>query len=467
MEAEKNLQQDDFEFSKIGGKKVIGRFDGNEISSDGGLLLLRELEGRIKLLEHLGEAIHDKRHRSYIEHELIELLRERTFLIACGYEDGNDFDRFREDSLLKLSIGRDPLDGHDLASQPTVSRLENSISLKDLIRMGRVFVDTFIESYDEAPQAIVLDMDPTSSIVYGDQQLRLFNAHEDEYCLMPFHVYEGQSGKLIATIIRPGKTPTAKEIISITKRIVARIRAVWPEVRIIFRGDSHHTKPAVMDWFEANRIDFITGLSPNSRLTKEFHLCINDAEKAYNRYCKEAAQTWQEEGKVLIGRPIIRFSSGYYQAKSWSNSQRVVCRVIVSSQGTDVRYVVTSFRAAGAKYLYQSVYCGRGAMELMIKEHKNALMSDRLSCSSAIANQFRLFVHGAAYVLLHQFRAQYLAGTKWAKSQMDTIRLRLLKVAAVVENKKTRVIIHLPKTSQWSDLMKNGTSHFSELFSST
>jgi hypothetical protein len=275
---------------------------------------------------------------------------------------------------------------------------------------------------------IVLDMDPTADHAHGHQQLSFFNAHEDEYCFMPFHVYEGLSGKYITSVLRAGKTPTAAEILSVLKRIVRRIRRAWPDVIIVFRGDGHHTKPQVMKWLDANKVQFATGLSPNKRLSERFALTIQEAEKKHQR----------------LGRPVRTYASAYYAAGTWEHPQRVICRVQVSKKGTDARYIVSSFQEAGAKYLYEVVYCGRGKMELMIKDHKVALKSDRTSCHRKEANQFRLFVHSAAYVLLHALRENLLRGSELATAQFDTIRLRLLKIGTRVEVGRTFIRFHFP-----------------------
>jgi hypothetical protein len=329
---------------------------------------------------------------------------------------------------LKTAVGRDPQDDPDLGSQPTMTRLENAVTARDLLRLGYAFIDHFIASYETPPEMIVLDMDPTADHVHGHQQLAFFNAFEDEYCFMPFHVYEGLSGKYITSVLRTGKTPTAPEILSVLKRIVRRIRRVWPGVIIVFRGDGHHTKPEVMKWLDANNVEFATGLSRNKKLNEMFSLTIQEAERKHQQ----------------LGRPTRTYGSAYYAAGTWEKPQRVICRVQISEKGTDVRYIASSFREAGAKYLYEVVYCGRGKMELMIKDHKVALKSDRTSCHRKEANQFRLFVHSAAYVLMHALRENLLRGSELATAQFDTIRLRLLKIGTHVEVGKTFIRFHFP-----------------------
>ena len=423
-------------FATVNRKKVLAVFDDPNVTSDAGVLVLREMDRHMGLIKRLSQALNDPRRKTHIDHAQVDMLRQRIFQIACGYPDANDCDRLKTDPAFKVATGRDPLADEDLASQPTISRLENMVSARDLLRMGYALIDQFIASYATAPKAIILDIDPTADTVYGHQQLALFNAFEDEYCFMPFHVYEGQTGKLITTVLRPGKTPTAAEIISVLKRLVRRLRKVWPEVRIIMRADSHHTKPEVMEWLEAHGVDYITGLSPNAKLATLFAETIRDAEVRYRRW----------------GGTIRCYGTVPYAAGTWSRMRRVILRVQVTEKGTDVRYIVTSFEESNPKYLYETAYCGRGRMELMIKDHKGALASDRTSCHRKEANQFRLFLHSAAYVLLQAIRAQWLKGTSLAHAQFDTIRLALLKLGARVEV-RTRVLrFHLPASCPYQEI---------------
>ena len=414
------------EFTRLGSVRVQAVFDEPELSSDGGALLLREAAQVNGILDAMVGAIRDDRDQAHVQHTLKELLTQRTMQICHGYEDANDCDTMREDAVLKIAAGRGPNDGA-LASQPTMTRLENNVGMRDLIRLFYAFVDNFLDSYASAPDCMVIDMDPTPNRVYGDQQLALFNAHYDEYCLMPFHVYEGITGRLIATIVRPGKTPSKEEIIALLKRIVRRAKARFPRTEIVFRADSHHTKPDVMDWLEANDVRYVTGMATNAVLRREVQPMIDRA----------AAITREEMGRFRT------FRSFNYRAESWSRSRRIVARIESTGLGTDVRFIVTDLDRVGAKFLYERFYCDRGNAELMIKEHKCFLKSSRTSCTSAIANQFRLFLHSAAYVIMHGLRDTALRGTELATATFDTIRLRLLKVAARVESGKTFVRLHL------------------------
>ena len=417
-----------FPFTPLKGRKITAVFDEPLVSSDGGLMLLREVLIETGIIRSLANALHDPRHPSYVDHPLEEMLTQRVTQICCGYEDANDCDSLRDDPLFKMTAGRFP-EQTALASQPTMSRLENQVSVKELLRIAYALIDQFIASFDPAPEAIVLDLDPTADTVHGTQQLALFNAFEDEYCFMPFHLYDGLSGKLITTVLRSGKTPTDREIISVLKRVISRLRKAFPKTRLIFRADSHHTKPAVMDWLESRGVDFVTGLGINQRIKEQFAGVLEEARLKYKR----------------TGREARTFASGFYQAKSWSRARRVICRVLVTANGEDMRFIVTSFEHSGAKYLYETVYCGRGAMELMIKDHKNGLNSDRTSCHRFTATQFRLFLPSAAYVVMHYLRREKLKGTQLACAQFNTIRLRLLKIGARIESGRTRILLHFPQ----------------------
>ncbi len=296
-----------------------------------------------------------------------------------------------------------------------MSRLENAVDVRALIRMGYAFIDQFMDSFEKVPKAVVLAMDPTAVHTYGDQQLTFFNAYEDEYCLMPFHVYDGITGKFITAVIRPGKTPSGKEILSLLKRIVKRLRSRWKNTHIIFRADSHHARSEAMDWMDENGIDYVIGFQINTKLKKIFETTRERVLTAHKRTL----------GEIRV------YASAMYKASKWQGERRVVCRALCGTGGLNDRYIVTSFNSAGAKYLYESVYSDRGNAELMIKDHKLDLQSDRCSCNSAQANQFRLFLHSAAYVVLHALRDR-LAGTELARARFSTIRLRLLKLASRV-----------------------------------
>jgi len=429
------------EFTRMGRTRVQVVFDEPRLSSDGGALLLREAARANGIVAAMAAAIEDGRSPAHVVHALGELLTQRTVQICHGYEDANDCDRLKDDVAFKAAVGRSPT-APDLASQPTMTRLENRVGTRDLIRLFYVFVDAFLDSYAKAPECIVIDMDPTPCRVWGDQQLALFNAFYDDYCLMPFHVYEGLTGRLIATVLRPGKTPTKEEIIAVLKRILRRIHRRFPNTMVIFRADSHHTKPDVLDWLETHGVHYVLGLAVNAVLSREVQPLV-----------ERAACIRREEWSKCR-----RFHSFGYAAQSWSRPRRVVARIEATALGTDTRYIVTDLDSAPARFLYEELYCARGNAELMIKEHKCFLKSSRTSCTRAEANQFRLFLHSAAYVIMHGLRETLLRGTAMATATFDTIRLRLLKVATRIEVGKTFVRFHLPVCCPAADLFRRAAA---------
>lgn len=415
-------------FASLSGKKVEARFDGGQLSSDGGVLHLRAVDQALGLIDRLCGCLSDARHQSYVAHSLSALLRQRIFQIALGYEDANDCNALRKDSAFKMACGRLPSSGADLASQPTMSRLENGVRRRELYRLALAFVDLFIASYETAPEAIILDIDDTNDETHGAQQLSLFNGHYDQHCYMPLHIYEGQSGKLISTILRPGVRPTGAQIVMILKRLVAKIRAAWPKVMIILRGDSHFSSPEVHDYCEAQGLFYVLGQAGNARLN-----ALGAPLLAQAKALAEA-----KDG------PVRLFSSFAYQAKSWRSPRRIVFKAEVTQGGPNPRFVVTNLESSQPSFIYERIYCARGRMEGFIKDHKNALQSDRTSCHRFEANQFRLFLHSAAYLLLYTLGKDALAATKWGHAQFDTIQKRLLKVGARICELKTKIKVQFP-----------------------
>lgn len=423
------LPKEEISIGNLGDKSCILNFEGGNISSDAGALLLQEVEEQIGLIRSIAEVIPDNRDGRYVRHTLTDLLIQRIAQIACGYEDANDCNDLRNDPIFKMLAGRYPEIGDALASQPTMSRFENTISRTTLYRIAIVFADIFVASYDIAPSAIVIDFDDTEDKVHGSQQQSLFNGYYGNHCFMPLHVYEGLSGKLITTILKPGKRSDGQEMYSIVKRVVDYLRDKWPETLIIFRGDGHFSYPEVMDYIEeTDDAKYVIGLTTNSRLLKDAGATIERAVKMY------------EES----GNKVVLFHSFYYQAGSWNNPRRVVVKVEVSELGKNIRFIVTDMEAAKATVLYKEIYCARGEDELYIKDHKLYLKSDRTSCHKFEANQFRLFLHSAAYVLIHALKTEILGDTSFARANFDTIQLNLLKVGARVRELKTRIKIELP-----------------------
>lgn len=425
------MPKEEVKIANIGGKSVILNFEGGNMSSDAGALLLLEVESQIGLIRAMAGAIPDDRDARYVKHTLTDLLIQRIAQIACGYEDANDCNELRSDPIFKMLADRYPEIGESLASQPTMSRFENRVSRTTLYRLALVFANVFVASYDSPPPIVVIDFDDTEDKVHGNQQLSLFNGYYGNYCFMPLHVYEGLSGKLITTILKPGKRSDGKQMLSIVKRIVNYLRVQWPDTLIVFRGDSHFAYPEVMGYIEVtDNTMYVTGLSGNSRLMKDAKALVERAVISYEKTRKKT----------------VLFHSFYYQAATWNRPRRVVVKVEVSEQGKNIRFIVTNMEEAKAAVLYQDIYCARGEDELYIKEHKLYLKSDRTSCHKFEANQFRLFLHSAAYVLIHALKTEVLRGTPFANTTFETIRNRILKIRVQVRELKTRIKIVLPSS---------------------
>lgn len=428
------------ELFPVSNKQIELSFTGYDISSDGGLLLLREVENQMGLINRISNCITDNRDQRYVDHTIREMLTQRVFQIAAGYEDCNDCDDLRDDMIFKTCAGRLPQTGLSLASQPTMSRLENSIKSQDLYRIGQELVDTFVESYDREPGVIILDCDDTNNNTYGQQELNLFNQYYHDHCYMPLHIYEGLSGKLITTILKPGRRSKQSDIASLLKKLILHLRKEWANTMIIVRGDSHFTSADFMRWCEEQyNTGYITGVSGHRKLHEMAAVTIQSAEREFKQY----------------GKYVKRYHSFLYQAGSWSQPQKVVVKVEVSAMGTNIRYIVTNLVQFRAKDLYEKGYCARGAMELRIKEHKLYLRSDRSSCHRFKANQFRLFLHSIAYVLLHTFQKEVLKGTEFENATFKTIQNKIIKTAAWVKEMKTKVKIELPRCCPTKSIQSN------------
>ena len=415
-------------FPAVGGKPVHVGFDGGRLTSDAGILLLAAIEQHLKIAERLAACIEDRRDPGRVQHGLAEMIRYRALLIAAGYPDGNDCDALKSDPAFKMAVGRLPESGEDLCSQPTISRLENLPGATALKRMMAAMVELFCDSFGVVPRRILLDIDDTEDAVHGGQQLALFNAHYDSRCFLPIHIYEATTGKPVAIILRPGKTPDGAEVALVLRHVIGRIRARWPAVEIVVRGDSHYGRPEAMVWCERKRIGYIFGLPGNPVLLRQVGPLAEDA--ALGRLAGE-------------GEKVRRYGDFCYAAKTWKVERRVIARVEAGPQGADSRFIVTNLPGL-PKSLYDKVYCARGQAENLIKAHKLHLASDRTSCRKATANQFRLLIHTAAFWLMLTLRGLAPRTSFWRDAQFDTIRLCLIKVAARVTEMVTRIKIALP-----------------------
>jgi hypothetical protein len=424
--------------SPVCGKTIVANFDGGLLSSDGGVVVLREVEQRLRIAERMAACIEDPRAADQITHTFAAIIRFRLLMIAAGYEDGNDADTLRHDPMFKMALDLTPSD-RELCSQPTISRLENLPDVRALLRMGRTMVDLYCESFRQVPKRIVLDIDDTFDAVHGGQQLRLFNAHYDEYGFQPIVVFDGE-GRFITAVLRPAKRPGGKEIKAFLRRLLRAIRANWPRTEIMLRADSHYCCPEVLDFCRVNGLDYILGVAPTTTLRK--HVAALEASTKA-RY--EAAP---KQGKAR------RYKEFYDGAASWSRVERIIARVEAGAEGPDTRFVVTNLNKRNARVLYEDCYCRRGQAENHIKSWKTHLAADRTSCTRATANQLRLFLHAGAYWIMWGLRVSMPKKSMWRVAQFDTLRLRLVKIAARVVEMKTMIRVHLPTSCPGQQILR-------------
>jgi hypothetical protein len=427
----------------------VAAFDGGRISSDGGALLLGETDRRLGLLDRFAECFDDHRLPEWVEHSVEDLLRQRVFALALGYEDLNDHDELRQDALLATCVGKsDPTGedrkrardrGHALAGKSTLNRLEWGLAQSapadryrrvavDTDAVERFFVEIFLDSYEEAPEEIILDFDATDDPLHGRQEGRFFHGYYDHYCYLPLYVFCGKH--LLSARLRRSNIDAAEGTVEELSRIVGQIRERWPEVSILFRGDAGFAREAIFAWCEEQGVDYVTGIARNPRLT---HLL----EPALERAEAQCAET---------GEPARRFEELSYRTHStWTRSRRVVGKAEITERGPNPRFVVTSLSAneIDGKTLYEELYCARGDMENRIKEQQLDLFSTRTSGRLMRVNQMRLWLSSVAYTLIEALRRIALQGTKLTNAYCGTIRLRLLKIGARVRVTVRKVWISL------------------------
>jgi hypothetical protein len=411
-------------FSSLASRRVEADFSGGALTTDAGALLLREADRRLGLLDALDRAIPDPRHPELITHPQRALLAQRVFGIACGYEDLNDHATLRHDPLWQALAEYAPGPRQPLASAPTLCRLENRAHRRALFEMAAVLVEAFIASFAEPPEWLVLDFDATDDPVHGRQEGRLFHGYYDRYCFLPLYVFCGE--QLLVAYLRPADGDPARHAGAILKLLVTRLRQAWPDVRLIVRGDSGFCRWQLMRWCDSNGVGYVFGLARNSRLLA-----------LASPWLHAAATCWE-----MTQQPQRLFGEFHYAAGSWDRARRVIVKAEHGPQGDNPRFVVSNL-PGNARGLYEVLYCSRGEMENRIKEQQLMLFADRTSCHDFLANQFRVLLSAAAYVLVQAVRRLGLAGTQMEKAQVGTIRLRLFKVAALVVLSVRRVYLRL------------------------
>jgi hypothetical protein len=426
-------------FQQLGRREVVGRFDGGMISSDAGGLLLREVEKRFGILKRFAACFRDYRDPERIEHSLETLISQRVYGIALGYEDLNDHDRLRHDVVMGVMCEKsDPCgeraqkrdQGKAVAGKSTLNRLEltpedanEKSRYKKIVADGEqiedLIVNAYIETESSAPQQVVLDVDATDDIIYGNQEGRFFHGYYGDYCYLPLYIFCGEY--LLCARLRVASEDPARGVRQELERIVKKLRAAWPAVRIIVRGDSGFCRDEIMSYCEQNeKVDYVLGLAKNSRLSQQI-----EAEMA------QAKQLQQESGQAARVFKDFR----YRTRRSWSCERRVVGKAEYLAKGENPRFIVTSITSEekDARTLYEDFYCARGDMENRIKEQQLGLFADRTSTAWMRSNQLRLYFSSFAYILMQRLRRLGLQGTELAQAQCDTIRLKLFKIGAQIE----------------------------------
>lgn len=437
--------QSGFGFEACGKREVVARFDGGTISSDGGALLLRQTDQRLNLLPRLAQCFMDGRNQKQVEHSVLEMLSQRVYGLALGYEDLNDHEQLRMDPVFGILAGREELES-PLAGKSTLNRMELGAGTVDRYKkitfwkegVDELLVTIFIESHQQAPAEIVLDVDTTDLPLHGNQEGRFFHGYYDGYCYLPLYIFSGKH--VLCARLRESNHDASFGSLQELRRVVEQIRKAWPEVRIIVRGDSGFCRNELMSWCESNKVDFVFGLARNKRLRK-----IIGAEMY------QASQEWKQSGK-----PARVFKEFHYRTRqTWDRERRVVAKAEHIDGKENPRFVVTSLNSEQwtAQALYEQLYCARGDMENRIKE-QFCLFADRVSTATIRGNQMRLYLSTMAYILVSGLRRLGLKGTQFAEAQVSTIRTKLLKIGAQIRVTVRKVWVSMASSYPWQDLYR-------------
>jgi len=417
------------EFPSCKRRKVEVNFSGGDVTSDGGALLLRQVDRLLGLTAKVSRALTDSRRKASCEHDVLSLLRQRVYGLALGHEDVNDHELLRRDPALQTAVNRDC----SLASSATLCRFENRADRETAWAIHKMMVEEFILSHKRAPKRLILDFDATDDTVHGCQEGRFYHGYYDSYCFLPLYVFCGQ--RLLVSYLRRSDIDQAKHAWAILSLLVKRFRQAWPDVEIVFRGDSGFCRWRMLRWCDRHSVGYILGIAKNGRLNRLAEPLLEAAASAF----------------AATGEKQRLFGDIVYAARTWDKKRRVIVKAEHVSKGSNPRYVVTNL-AGSAEALYEKLYCARGDMENRIKEQQLDLFSDRTSCHRWWSNQFRLLLSSLAYTLLEAIRRLALAGTGLAHAQCNSIRLKLLKIGAVVLRNTRRVRLLLSSSYPYQEL---------------
>ena len=418
-------------FSPLNRRQIETQFSGGDMTSDAGVLLLRELDKHLCLSKQVASVFPDTRHSSYVKHSLQSLIRQRLYSLCMGYEDLNDHETLRHDKALQTATEADQV----LGSQSTLCRLEQSFTAQSNIAIHDVLLNLFIDSFDSAPEELILDFDATDDRLHGTQEGRSYNGYYRHYCFLPLYVFCGE--QLLVSYLRPSNIDGAKHSWAILSLLVKRLRKQWPNVRIIIRGDSGFCRHQMMNWCERHDVGYVLGIAKNSRILEMLSPWIDAVNEQYER----------------SGNPLRWFTHIQYAAQSWSRQRRVIAKIEHTGKGMNPRFVVTNL-SGEHQAIYEDLYCARGEMENHIKEQQLDMFADRTSCHHWWPNQWRLLLSSLAYVLMERLRHHCLKSTVFAQLQVGTIRLKLLKVAAVILSNTRRIRLLLPSAYPYQDIFE-------------
>jgi hypothetical protein len=421
--------RESFNFPDVKKRTVEVNFQGGDITSDGGVMLLRQVDKRIGLSKAVAQALEDIRRQASCKHDSLALLRQRVYALACGYEDLNDHQQLRYDLAIQSAVEREEV----LASSSTLCRWENQANRQTAWHVHQVMIDRFMASFEQPPKELILDFDATDDVVHGKQEGRFFHGYYDHYCFLPLYVF--CQDQLLVSYLRPSNIDGAKHAWAILSLLVKRFRQSWPEVRIIFRGDSGFCRRRMLAWCERHDVGYIVGIAQNKRLN-------------------EISAQWQQaaEKQYAISNEKVRwFDEFQYAAKSWKRTRRIIVKIEHTEKGSNLRYVVTNLTGK-PQFLYDKLYCARGEMENRIKEQQLDLFADRTSCHRWWSNQFRLLLSSLAYILLETIRRLALQGTELAQAYVSTLRLKLIKIGAVVLRNTRRIRFLLASSCPYQKL---------------
>jgi len=408
------------EFTRCKRRKIQANFSGGEITSDAGVMLLKQADKIINLTDRIAATANDPRDKNKIDHSIGDMIRQRVYGLALGYEDLNDHDSLRTDTAIQTAVGKD----EDLASSPTLCRFENFADRQMCWDMSKTLVDVFVESFKKSPKEIILDFDATDDSVHGNQLGRFYHGYYKKYCFLPLYVFCGKH--LLAGYLRPSNLDAAYGAWSILKLLSDRFRQVWPDIKIVFRADSGFCRHLMMDWCDKNNIEYIIGIARNKRLEAMAGHLMQKAESKF--------ETTGEKQRV--------FGDLIYAADSWKYERRIIAKAEYSAKGKNPRFIVTSLSRDGQS-VYEKLYCARGEAENRIKAQQLDLFADRTSCTNWVPNQLRLLLSGLAYTLIEAIRRLALKGTALSSACCGSIRLKLFKIGAVVLKNTRRIQMFL------------------------